>query len=106
VTEQLSIFPDIPAELWDGRRFMGRRVTHSGGGLTAAVRTAVFKMCVAGHRVTTDSTGHPQARVRGAFHVLERERMIKIGKKPCRNPHGYRLVARLHPRLKHLKIRK
>lgn len=102
VCEQLPMFPDIPVMLWDGRRFLGRATVMGSGGMTADVRMSVFRICRRGFSVTTALTGHKQSRVRSAFRVLERERMVELGKMPCRNPHGYRLVARLHPRLKHL----
>lgn len=99
---QPPLFPDIPVEAVN-RRPLGRRKVHGSGGITASVRMAVFSLCLAGKKVLTDSTGHPQSRVRSAFRALEKERMLRIRRRPCRNPHGYRLVASLHPRLRHLR---
>lgn len=101
--EQIGLFAEFPVDL-GGRRPLGHRRGHGSGGITAAVRLAVFTLCRNGKRVTTDSTGHPMSRVRSAFRALERERLIKVGSRRCRNPLGYRLVARLHPRLKYLRI--
>lgn len=101
-SEQVPLFPDMPVEA-TGRRPLGRGVRHGSGGITAAVRMAVFALCMQGKRVTTDATGHPKARVRAAFRALERERMLRIRRRRCRNPLGYRLVASLHPRLAHLR---
>lgn len=71
-------------------------------GIGRKVRMDVWNRCRIGKRVQTGDFIHPQTRVRSAFYTLARQQLIEIDLAPCKNPLGYRLVAKIHQRLKHL----
>jgi hypothetical protein len=104
--EQFPLFPDIEVQPGAKRRGNAAVFVAAKPSASSFVRLAVFTLCRSNRSVTTAMVPHPMARVRAAFYALERASMIRIGTQKCRNPLGYRLTARLHPSLKHLRVRK